>query len=95
MNRNHPRFRVSDKVVCVDNLFRHPVDLKFFTAWPIRGQTYVVRGVVHAAPSGRETLWLVGIKGVRNPAGMETGFRAERFRPLSEVQAEAGARMMA
>ncbi len=78
----HP-FKVSDKLVCVDDcpgLQRHEYT------------HYVKRGVVYVVREARVTEHGAGVLlvGVYNP--IKRGFFAHRFRLLSEVQAENAAK---
>lgn len=76
----------NDKVVCVDDHF-DPAARAWFSALPIKGQTYVVRAAF-PAPNGCPTLLLTGITGASPaPHRHEIGFRAARFRTLAEMRA--------
>jgi len=88
---------VGQKVVCIDDRF-DAVALALYTAFPVKGVTYVVRdvqlGIRTDCKTGDVSLLLVG---VMNPhatsrAGLEFGFSADRFRPLSEVQEQSKSR---
>ena len=86
------------KVVCVHDYFPGPVR-KLYTALPVKGQIYVIRGVYSArgiafpsqpgAADGEIGLLLVGLinpPDPKNKYGQELGFKADRFRPLEEIK---------
>jgi hypothetical protein len=80
------------KVVCIDDYFPGP-------ALPVKNQTYVIRAVYSARgiafPSqpgvadGEIGVLLVGLinpPDPKNKYGQELGFKADRFRPLEEIE---------
>lgn len=79
------------RVVCVDDTFP-PQFLQFYTALPVKGTTYVVRGIAPAINTSGEDDLAVYLEGVHNPCSStpphrERGFRPERFAPLDELPA--------
>jgi hypothetical protein len=86
-------FSTGQKVVCVDDKFPAWVK-KLYTALPVEGVTYVVRGStvgVSFSPAFSEGEICVYLIGLVNPKSFkapfrEFGFKAERFRPLDELQ---------
>lgn len=77
-------FRVGQKVVCVDDNFDKRAK-NYFTALPVRGEIYVVRGTL-LFPDAHLGIALVGFPGERtafNEFG-EHMFFAKRFRPVVE-----------
>lgn len=82
-------FKISDKVVCVDDAFEVSQSLTY-SSLPRKGVVYVIKGFCAAYPFERgdePAAWLVGIRAVIYK-GDEIPFRASRFRLLSEVQEE-------
>lgn len=76
----------SDKVVCIDSNF-DPAVRAWFSELPQKGQVYDVR-FAGANAKGMPTLLLTGIRGAcPAPHRHEIGFRASRFRLVSEVRA--------
>lgn len=86
-------FLTGQHVVCIDGKFDTSVK-QFYTALPVEGVSYVVRGVtVGISPRGEEGELAVYLTGLQNPCSnkppfRERGFKAERFRPLEEMTAE-------
>lgn len=83
-------FRISDKVVCVDDVFIREKLLN-------KGSVYVVRGFSDIyCLSGKTGIFSFGvlIVGVINDKdfGVDIGFCPSRFRLLSEVKAENAAK---
>ncbi len=80
---------VSDKVVCVDDNWASCRDdpRKYFSALPVKGQTYVVERVM-LARNGEPQICLVGIEGNLHNNGT-AGFYPHRFRLLSDLKSEA------
>lgn len=84
-------FLNGQKVVCIDDKFSEGLK-KFYRALPVEGQTYVVRGMtVGIGPDlqeGEITVYLIGLNNPRSEKApfRERGFKAERFRPLEEIQ---------
>ena len=89
-------FGVGDKVVCVDDKF--PPDIsKLYTALPVKDVTYVVRDIrlgINLTMEGDVSVLLIGLVNPKadSKANLERGFRADRFRPLEELQNEKRAR---
>ena len=89
-------FGVGDKVVCVDDKF--PPDIsKLYTALPVKDVTYVVRDIrlgINLTLEGDVSVLLIGLVNPKadSKANLERGFRADRFRPLEELQNEKRAR---
>jgi hypothetical protein len=85
-------FNVGDKVVCVDDKF--PPDIgKLYDALPVKDVTYVVRDIrlgINLLMQGDASVLLVGLVNPKaeSKANLERGFRADRFRPLEEIQEE-------
>ena len=89
-------FGVGDKVVCVDDKF--PPDIsELYTALPVKDVTYVVRDIrlgINLTLEGDVSVLLIGLVNPKadSKANLERGFRADRFRPLEELQNEKRAR---
>jgi hypothetical protein len=85
-------FNIGDKVVCVDDKF--PPDIgKLYDALPIKDVTYVVRDIrlgINLTLQGDVSVLLIGLVNPKadSKANLERGFRADRFRPLEELQNE-------
>jgi hypothetical protein len=85
-------FNIGDKVVCVDDKF--PPDIsKLYTALPVKDTTYVVRDIrlgINLTLEGDVSVLLIGLVNPKadSKANLERGFRADRFRPLEELQNE-------
>ena len=83
-------YGVGDKVVCVDDKF--PLDIgKLYDALPVKDSTYVVRDIrlgINLTMEGDISVLLVGLVNPKadSKAGLERGFRADRFRPLQELR---------
>ena len=79
-------FVPTQKVVCVDDKFPLGVE-KLYNRFPVKDQIYVIRDIVPGqALSGAEgevAVYLVGLVNPTNKVGVERGFNAERFAPLS------------
>ena len=84
-------FITGQKVVCVDDRFPLGIQ-KFYTALPKKDVVYVVRGTtVGVGLDGTEGEICVYLVGLVNPCSntpphRERGFKAERFRPLEELE---------
>ena len=79
-------FVPNQKVACIDDKF--PLGIKqLYDNLPVKDQIYVIRDVVPGqALSGAEgevAVYLVGMVNPCNKVGVERGFNAERFAPLS------------
>ena len=88
-------FNIGDKVVCVDDKF--PPDIsKLYDALPVKDTTYVVRDIrlgINLTLEGDVSVLLIGLVNPKadSKASLERGFRADRFRPLEELQNENSA----
>jgi hypothetical protein len=88
-------YGIGDKVVCVDDKF--PPDIsKLYDALPVKDTTYVVRDIrlgINLTMEGDVSVLLVGLVNPKadSKAGLERGFRADRFRPLDELRNEKSA----
>lgn len=81
-------FKVSDKVVCVDDSPGWGNNCMLGKPLPIKaGVVYVVREF-RIGNEGHPSISVVGITLPSTPSGKEIFFREERFRLLSEVKAE-------
>lgn len=89
-------FEVSDKVVCIDDGPGNGKNKYLGKPLPIhKGVIYVVSGTAISC-TGIPMLYLVGINMDISPiTGREYGFRACRFRKLSEIKAENAERAKA
>ena len=79
-------FVPNQKVVCIDDNF--PLGIgKLYNQLPVKDHIYVIRDVVPGqALSGAEgevAVYLIGLVNPTNKVGVERGFNAERFAPLS------------
>ena len=89
-------YGIGDKVVCVDDKF--PPDIsKLYDALPVKDTTYVVRDIrlgINLTLEGDVSVLLIGLVNPKadSKANLERGFRADRFRPLEELQNEEKAR---
>ena len=85
-------YGIGDKVVCVDDKF--PLNIsKLYTALPVKDSTYVVRDIrlgINLTMEGDVSVLLIGLVNPKaeSVAGLERGFRADRFRPLEELRNE-------
>ena len=85
-------YGIGDKVVCVDDKF--PPDIsKLYDALPVKDSTYVVRDIrlgINLTMEGDVSVLLIGLVNPKadSKAGLERGFRADRFRPLQELREE-------
>ena len=85
-------YGIGDKVVCVDDKF--PPDIsKLYDALPVKDSTYVVRDIrmgINLTMEGDVSVLLIGLVNPKadSKAGLERGFRADRFRPLQEFREE-------
>ena len=85
-------FNLGDKVVCVNDKF--PPDIgKLYDALPVKDVTYVVRDIrlgINLTLEGDVSVLLIGLVNPKadSKASLERGFRADRFRPLEELQNE-------
>jgi len=83
-------YGIGDKVVCVDDKF--PPDIgKLYDALPVKDSTYVVRDIrmgINLTMEGDVSVLLIGLVNPKadSKAGLERGFRADRFRPLQELR---------
>lgn len=78
-------FYVGQKVVCVDNSDREFIHgSESVACWLMVGTVYTVRRTMHRH---RKLVWLAGINRRRTRNGIDwadSGFFADRFRPLTE-----------
>jgi hypothetical protein len=86
-------FKINDKVVCTDDSPGMGRNCMAGRTPPIQiGHVYVVReckpSPPHCGDAGRSLVWLTGVFLPDYSKGEEIGFYAERFRLLSEIQAE-------
>src|SRR5271165_988895 len=85
-------YGIGDKVVCVDDKF--PPDIsKLYDALPVKDTTYVVRDIrlgINLTMEGDVSVLLIGLVNPKadSVAGLERGFRADRFVPLEELRNE-------
>jgi hypothetical protein len=88
-------YGIGDKVVCVDDKF--PPDIgKLYDALPVKDSTYVVRDIrlgINLTMEGDVSVLLIGLVNPKadSKAGLERGFRADRFRPLQELREKSTA----
>ena len=79
-------FVPNQKVVCVDDKFPLGIE-KLYNQLPVKDQIYVIRdivpGVSLAGSEGEVAVYLIGLVNPTNKVGVERGFNAERFAPLS------------
>jgi hypothetical protein len=84
-------FVTGQKVVCVDDHFPLGIQ-KFYSALPKKDVVYVVRGTTVGIgldmQEGEICVYLVGLVNPcsSKPPHRERGFKAERFRPLDELE---------
>ena len=84
-------FITGQKVVCVDDKFPLGIE-KFYSALPTKDVVYVVRGTTVGIgfdmAEGEICVYLIGLVNPCSsvPPHRERGFKAERFRPLDELQ---------
>lgn len=88
-------YGIGDKVVCVDDKF--PPDIgKLYNALPVKDSTYVVRDIrigINLTMEGDISVLLIGLVNPKadSKAGLERGFRADRFKPLQELREKQSA----
>ena len=88
-------YGIGDKVVCVNDKF--PPDIsKLYDALPVKDSTYVVRDIrmgINLTMEGDVSVLLIGLVNPKadSKAGLERGFRADRFRPLQELREKQSA----
>jgi hypothetical protein len=79
-------FIPNQKVVCVDDKFPLGIE-KLYNQLPVKDQIYVIRDIVPgqslAGTEGEVAVYLIGLVNPTNKVGVERGFNAERFAPLS------------
>jgi hypothetical protein len=84
-------FAPGQKVACVDAKFPLGIE-KLYTALPKQDAIYTVRdllpGVSLQNTEGETALYLVELVNPANRHGVEYGFNAERFAPLTTVEDE-------
>lgn len=82
-------FQPGQKVVCVDDTF-DPAFAQFYVTFPVKGQTYTIRGIAPAINLQRQDEIAVYLTEIYNPCSSkaphrERGFVPERFVPLDEL----------
>ncbi len=84
-------FLPNQKVVCVDGQFPLGIE-QLYAELPKEGSTYTIRDIVPGVgltgDEGEVAVYLIEIRGPLNAHGIERGFRAERFAPLTMVEDE-------
>ena len=79
-------FVPNQKVVCVDDSFPLGIE-KLYNQLPVKDQIYVIRDIVPGqslmGTPGEVAVYLIGVVNPVNKLGIERGFNAERFAPLS------------
>jgi hypothetical protein len=79
-------FIPNQKVVCIDDKFPLGIE-QLYNQLPVKDQIYVVRDVVPGqsltGSPGEVAVYLIGVVNPANKLGIERGFNAERFAPLS------------
>jgi hypothetical protein len=82
-------FAPGQKVACVDDKFPLGIE-KLYTALPKQDEVYTVRdllpGVSLQNTEGETAVYLVELVNPANQHGIEYGFNAERFAPLTTVE---------
>jgi len=84
-------FIPNQKVVCIDDQFPLGIE-QLYNKLPVKDQIYVIRDVVPGqalnGSEGEVAVYLVGVVNPTNKVGVERGFNAERFAPLSYNELE-------
>ena len=84
-------FIPNQKVVCIDDQFPLGIE-QLYNQFPVKDQIYVIRDVVPGqalnGAEGEVAVYLVGVVNPTNKVGVERGFNAERFAPLSYNELE-------
>src|SRR3954447_22060153 len=84
-------FLPNQKVVCVDGKFPLGIE-KLYAELPKEGNTYTIRDIVPGVgltgEEGEVAVYLIEITGPLNKHGIERGFRADRFAPLTTTEEE-------
>lgn len=84
-------FIPNQKVVCIDDQFPLGIE-QLYNKLPVKDQIYVIRDVVPGqalnGAEGEVAVYLVGVVNPTNKVGVERGFNAERFAPLSYNELE-------
>jgi hypothetical protein len=79
-------FLPNQKVVCVNGRFPLGIE-KLYDELPKEGSTYTIRDIVPGigltGDEGEIAVYLCEIRGRLNAHGIERGFRADRFAPLT------------
>jgi hypothetical protein len=79
-------FVPNQKVVCIDDSFPLGIE-KLYHQLPVKDQIYVIRDIVPGqsmmGTPGEVAVYLIGVVNPTNKLGIERGFNAERFAPLS------------
>jgi hypothetical protein len=88
---NFSMFIPNQKVVCVDDKFPLGIE-KLYNQLPVKDQIYVIRDIVPGVSlqgsEGEVAVYLIGLVNPTNKLGIERGFNAERFAPLSFKEVE-------
>ena len=84
-------FLPNQKVVCIDGKFPLGIE-QLYAELPKEGHTYTIRDIVPGVgltgEEGEVAVYLCEIHGPLNAHGIERGFKAERFAPLTTVEDE-------
>ncbi len=84
-------FMPNQAVVCVDGKFPLGIE-KLYSELPKEGSTYTIRDIVPGVgltgEEGEVAVYLIEITGPLNAHGIERGFKAERFAPLTTIEEE-------
>lgn len=84
-------FMPGQKVACVDDNFPLGIE-KLYQALPRKDEIYTVRdlvpGVSLSNTEGETAIYLIELVNPANSHGIEYGFNAERFAPLTTVEDE-------
>ena len=90
LERNIIMFIKGQQIVCVDDQF-HPSLYQYFPSMPIKDRIYTVRDMAPGQDLELQeqlVVYLEEIIGSVNRHGLERGFNAERFVPLTELDTE-------
>ncbi len=86
-----PMFLPNQQVACVNGRFPLGIE-KLYTELPKEGNTYTIRDIVPGVgltgEEGEIAVYLCEITGPLNAHGIERGFRADRFAPLTTIEDE-------
>jgi predicted hydrocarbon binding protein len=76
-------FKVGQRVVCVDDKDQP----QYFSSFLVEGNIYIIRKIDFCHTSNRLGVYVEGITGILTKMGKEIGFKASRFRPLTDRDA--------